>query len=194
MCIMFRRWIQHKIDERLAGVAEADIVRADPDYRSLVWLLYVSLILAGIVAGQYVVPAWRSHLENMPMMDLLTELRTTFTLILLSFSPAALYLIHVGRRTLLLGCYPYPGRKVMFDTPVLRGDAARRRGKAFVALGTVFLVLMALSAVYTFIRMSGWIHNPMFREFYGPATRLVRIHAPITPVAGTVHDQLGAPS
>lgn len=150
-----------------------EMVKADPGYRRGVLTLYAGLVAAGFVAIKYLLPLLRLHYAGLAMMDLLVGLRTLFVVILASFMPAAAYVVHVGRKTLVYECYPYPGRKVMFDTEVVRGTKAQRRGRALVTLGTVCLILTALSMIYTYVRITGWINSPKLRRFYGAPSAFV---------------------
>lgn len=155
---------------RIGACVETDIVKADRRFRDLAFLLYAVIVLAGVAFFRFGLPGIRAYFYTLGVMDALVVMRRIFILLLLSFTPAAVYLIGVGRATIRHGCFPYPGRKVMFDTRVKRGVAARKIGKAFITLGVVFLVLMVLSVVHTYFRMGGWINNELFQKFYGRPT------------------------
>jgi len=161
----------------------AEVVKGDRTYRHMVLGLYAVVLAAGFVAVRYGLPALRAHITRLGMMDQLVALRTLFLVVLVSFSPAAVYLIVVGRRILAHGCYPYPGRRVMFDTEVMRGWRATRNGRILVTLGTVFLVLMTASMIYTYVRMTGWINSPKLRRFWGPPSAFVTAPATGLPEA-----------
>ena len=63
-----------------------------------------------------------------------------------------------GGRIVRAGRYPAPGSKVIRDTPVLHGDAARLRGTAMRVLAAFLLLLSVgtLSAVYRLVaRLEG---------------------------------------
>lgn len=158
-----------------AAPAAPEIIKADRTYRDLVYLLYVTIILTAILFVRYAFPAVRAHFLSMSVMDLLVALRTAFVVLLMSFIPAAIYVIRVGGLVLRHDCYPYPGRKVMFDTTVVRGAKARVMGKSLVGLGVVFLALMVISVLYTLIRYTGWINDPDMRRFWGSPTATVQV-------------------
>jgi len=160
---------------------EAEIIKADKGYRDQIWLLYSGLILAGVLAFKYLIPKGLAHLNELGLMDLLVTLRMLYMVVLVSFIPAAVYLIRVGMRIMEHGCYPYPGRRVMFDTKVIRGETAQKRGKNLIWLGTTFLVLMTISMVFTYLRMGSWINNKEWRRFYGNPSRsaLVIMSVPV---------------
>lgn len=142
-----------------------DMVAADKTYRAIILGVYALIVLFGFIAFRYLIPFGLAYLRALGWKQLLQTLRLVFILLLLSFSPAAIYLIVIGRRILCHGCWPYPGRKVMFDTKVLRGDEARSRGKLMIALGTVFLVLMVACVAYVYIRYTGWLRSPLLKKY-----------------------------
>ena len=118
------------------------------------------------------------HLRSLGMRHLLVMLRALFILILVSFAPAAMYLIAVGRRIVRYRSFPYPGQRVMFDTHMVSGTKAVRRGRALLILGTTFLFLMLVSVIYVYVRITGWLNDPAIKKYlFGERTAVVLIHS-----------------
>jgi hypothetical protein len=145
-----------------------EIVKADRAYRTAVLIAYILIIVLGFVLFKFIVPAGRAYLGTLDWYRLLQTLRWLLILVLVSFAPAAVYLLVVGRRILRHEQWPYPGRKVMFDTTVVRGEEARKRGRRLVRLAVTFLVLMVVVAVYTYFRYTAWLNSPLLGRFWWP--------------------------
>ncbi len=154
-----------------------ETVMADKGYRAVILGVYGLTAVFGFIAIRYLIPSGLSYLRTLGWKELLQTLRLVFILLLLSFSPAAIYVIVIGRRILRHDCWPYPGRKVMFDTKVLHGEEARSRGKLMIALGTVFLVLMVASVAYVYIRYTGWLRSPLLKEYLFHEEVVLRVPA-----------------
>jgi hypothetical protein len=154
---------------------ESEVIKADKKFRDLIWLSYALLTLVIIVSVRWLIPMGMEHMSRMGWHELLVTLRWLLVVILVSPTPAAIYLIRVGMKTLEHDQYPSPGRKVMFDTVVLRGAKARGRGKALIALGTVFFVLMVLCVVYTWARYTHWLNDPIIKKYLFPDSAVVMV-------------------
>lgn len=146
-------------------IERIEVVKANPAYRRLVLIAYALIVAAGFVVFRFLLPMGLSYLGSLGWQQLLVTLRWVFIVMLLCFAPSALYLMYVSRQIYKHDVFPYPGRKVMFDTRVLRGEDARRRARTLMWLGVAFLVLMAISIVYVYVRYTGWLNNPMFRQY-----------------------------
>jgi len=142
-----------------------EIIKADRRFRNTVLLVYAALLLLGIVAWRWLIPMGLRHLSSLGWHDWMITIRAVFSVILVVPAPAAVYCIMVGLKTLESGQYPHPGRRVMRDTAVVRGPSARRRGRALVALGVVFLVFMVVVLVYNWVRYTMWLNDPLFRKY-----------------------------
>jgi hypothetical protein len=158
------------------------IIRGDTAYRKRIYLLYALLVLVGVVAVRWLVPMGLGHLRSLGMRQLLVMLRALFIVILLSFAPAAIYLIVVGRRILKHERFPYPGQRVMYDTRQMTGARARHRGRALLILGTVFLFLMVVSSVYIYVRITGWLNDPVIKRYlFNEQSEVVIVRGPSSP-------------
>ncbi|MBD3243586.1 MAG: hypothetical protein GF331_23555 [Chitinivibrionales bacterium] len=147
------------------GPESNEIATADKTYRAVIFVVYGLIVVFGFITYRYLIPFGLSYLRSLGWKQLLQTLRLVFILLLLSFSPAAVYVIVIGRRILRHDCWPYPGRKVMFDTKVLHGKQAQSRGRLMIALGTVFLVLMVISVTYVYVRYTGWLRSPLLKKY-----------------------------
>ena len=128
----------------------SDIQRADPRARRAALLILVSATVAGglILA---IVTARRSDLEAWVLQDVTGRARVlAWGLTVLTAGPLAgmaVYYWRLGGRVVRARRFPLPGARVVRDTPVLIGDAARQRGRlaqicavGFGAAGVLFVV------------------------------------------------------
>jgi len=58
----------------------------------------------------------------------------------------ALWAWRLGARIVASGRFPPPGTRVVSNTPILTGEAAKRRGRALQWLGVTLLILLLLLA------------------------------------------------
>jgi hypothetical protein len=121
---------------------DTEIVKADRTYRRRLFVAYGVSLLAGAAAIRFGIPFVKHWLGAMPPMQAYRMFEPLLIGFLICFSPAAVYLIVIGRRILRYDAFPYPGMKVIRDTRMLRGPLARRQGWALVGLGGLFLLLM----------------------------------------------------
>jgi hypothetical protein len=119
---------------------------ADPALRRRTWLL-VALVLAVSSMGFFWLQAWIADLESRPppaaLAALLSALRICTVGIVVLLVGCALYLWSFARRVARDGRFPPRGQRVIRDTPILEGTAARRRARILRALA----VLLVLSSV-----------------------------------------------
>ena len=120
---------------------------ADPALRRRTWLL-VALVLAVSSMGFFWLQAWIADLESRPppaaLAALLSALRICTVGIVVLLVGFALYLWRFARRVARDGRFPPHGQRVIRDTPILEGIAARRRARILRALA-VLLVLSSLA-------------------------------------------------
>jgi hypothetical protein len=139
----------------------AEIQRADPATRRRALLAAVVIALAGWAAF-FVLQDWLAGLEDADPVRVRRALESA--MIWASWAACApvavlaLWLWRAGGRVGRAGRYPPPGAKVIRDTPVVHGDAARLRATALKALGLLLGLLSAgtLVAVYRLVaRLEG---------------------------------------
>jgi hypothetical protein len=128
-----------------------ELQRADPKLRAIV----ASLVLAAIVGSVGVFALLREWLEGSSQLprpaaqsQLLTALAWCTGLMCLSLAPFAAYLWRLGAKVVLHAQLPLPGARVLRDTPIIRGGAARRRGRWLQGLAVALLACgIALAVV-----------------------------------------------
>lgn len=128
---------------------EIEIQPADPSARraalAIVGILTVLgfALLVFVIKGRPALTAWLEEDPGTRIRWVLVWLGATTVVPLLGFGA---YLWLVGMRIVHAERYPLPGAKVMRDTPVLSGDAARIRGRFAQALAVLLGVAAALLA------------------------------------------------
>lgn len=120
-----------------------EIQRADSQARSkAIAAVTAGAILGGgglIVLEHY----WQSLVTWLVGSPSRAKLGILVGVIVLGFVPlllAAIWAWRLGARVIREGRHPPEGFKVIRDTPVVQGAAARNRGRALQALGALFVV------------------------------------------------------
>jgi hypothetical protein len=127
-----------------------EIQRADPAALRLKLLVLGCAAVAGVVLISLACsfrPAFAAWAEEKPRARFRLVMEVA---ILLTSGPLfglASYLWHFGRRIRRAERYPPPGFRVMRDTPVATGEAARRHGSRVQILAVLIAVAAVLSAV-----------------------------------------------
>lgn len=127
-------------------MADGEVVPADPDARrKRMWI--GAFLVVGAVFLFFALVWFQARLDALvaevrgagpaAAMQAVEQIRimTVGLLVVAGAVPlvAGLYLGAIARRILEAGRYPYPGMTVLSDTPLLTGDAARRRGHRTLA-------------------------------------------------------------
>jgi len=126
------------------------VLKADPAYRRRALLVYaVGLPLAVmlfVLLRHWGLPMLVEHLRRSG--DGALRLFKVLGIVSLAIPlGASVYLFRLGRRIQLTEQVPLPGTKVIRDTPVVSGPAARRLGTTIVALSVAAALLVAVVAV-----------------------------------------------
>lgn len=127
----------------------SDIQPADPRARRLALLIVAVAAAAGFLligsAGslQPDLEAWIAEEPRGRLRLLMLAAILATSAPLLGF---AAYFWGLGQRILRAQRYPPPGMTVVRDTPVVTGEAARRRGRIVRALAAAFAVIAVLLA------------------------------------------------
>jgi hypothetical protein len=146
-----------------AGVTD-EIIRADPRARKTA----LAIVLVGAVVGAAAIGWLGPALERWtPLSDepLPSEIRLAcwvflglVTLLALPVAAFGLYAIRIGRLVREAGRYPPQGMRLVRDTRVLVGPAARLMGKGQILIGAVLIVcsiLLVLVSTYGVMRLLG---------------------------------------
>jgi len=137
--------------------------KADPHSRRAA----VAIVGGGTIVGVILITVarrFRPEFEAWLKEDLSDRLIfVVVTMTILTTGPLlglAAYVWHLGRRVLRAERYPPPGLRVIHDTPVVTGPAARRRGR-WLQLYAVVLGLAALLLVFFIWRLFAALRLPL---------------------------------
>ncbi len=136
-----------------SDLTQPDIVKADKHFR--IKVIFIVVILLGVYFGP--VAMGLAHLRDYLLswaMEVPDEIPNRLVLVAqgatvfrMSFIIAVgIYCIIFGKKILAYGQIPLPGRRVIFDTQIVRGDEARKKGRIFVVVG-VFVILLGLGVI-----------------------------------------------
>jgi hypothetical protein len=134
------------------------ILRADPETRRKALYVTGLLTIFGIAVIELGLPRLKSYLGTLPPKDAIQVLNICMSLIFLSLIPWMICFYRFGRKVIESSQCPPPGVKVVRDTVVHTGVAARRRGTMLV-VGSVFVILIALFASLYFPYMMTKMFN-----------------------------------
>lgn len=127
-----------------------EILPADPGARRRALTLVVVGGAAGILAIEYLLPWARGRLAqavydgSVPRSAICKSVLMGLMVVATSVAGFGVYAFRLGRRVLSEERFPPAGTKVVRDTRVLRGRAARILGRA-QAINGALLVLLALA-------------------------------------------------
>ena len=129
----------------------AEIQKADPRVQRTGLVIVGAGAILGVLLMS-VAASLRPDFEAWVRQDLNVRVRMViFALTLLTAGPAlgmAGYFWHLGYRIIRTERYPPPGLRVVRDTLVVSGEAARRRGRLLQALGAVTALASLLLAFF----------------------------------------------
>ena len=135
-----------------------DLLRADLPLRRTTWIVLGIAGLACVVA-LVAFQRWLGGFgEDVPIADLVARMNKLIAIALtgsaLCFAVLAWLAARTSRRAVETGQWPAPDARVIRDTPVRRGLAARRIARQFEIAGIV-LLLLALGAGAMSLRLFG---------------------------------------
>lgn len=119
------------------------VLKADPEYRRKVILLYAVAIVLGYIIIQWGLPAFDSFLKQKSPAEALHVLMVSVSVLFLSILPWSVYMFRYAQRILKTGKYPPAGAKVIRDTEILEGEPAHRKAYVIIVL-SLFLAMIAL--------------------------------------------------
>jgi hypothetical protein len=127
------------------------ILEADPEYRRRVLWLYLACVLIGCGLLLWGLPLLQTQRERYVKArgpaEALRLLQVLVALLFVPGLPMASYLYRFARRIQDSGQFPPPGAKVLRDTHIVEGAAARQRGSRLVVASIVLAVLSVVGMV-----------------------------------------------
>ena len=140
-------------------MSEPEIQRADAGARRRAALIVVCAAVAGAILIA-LARTYRPALERWITQDpdqVGSRLRLAFSILAVVSSGSLLgfaaYFWRLGMRVVHAEQIPPPGLAVLRDTPIVRGSAARRRGR-FIQVVAVMLTLLAVLIAVLFSRIA----------------------------------------
>jgi hypothetical protein len=120
------------------------LLKADPQSRRKLVNIYVVIFIVGFIIIQWGLPEFKAFANQKKPREAVHVLLVTVSICFLSVLPMAIYVYRYGQRILKAGQCPPPGEKVIRDTNIIEGDAARRRGQMLIMLS----LLLALASLF----------------------------------------------
>ncbi len=123
------------------------MLRADPQARRGALLALAAVLVIGVVTIAWGLPAATDYLKRQPPAEALRILQWLALAAFVPMIPFGYFTWRHGQRILASGQFPPPGTRVIVDTPIVTGRAARARGAALRTLAVLLAVLGAAGAV-----------------------------------------------
>lgn len=123
------------------------VLRADPEARRRALIALAAVAAVAVITAVWGLPAAAESLKRQPPPQALRILQGLALAAFLPAIPLGYFTWRHGQRILHGGQFPPPGARVIADTPVVTGRAARARGFALKSMGALLAVLGAVGAV-----------------------------------------------
>lgn len=124
------------------------IQKADPAHRRKFFVLFVAMTVIGLAAIQWGVPLLQENIANQEPESAIRLVQLLLSLMFVPMVPMAYYTYRLAMRVNNSQQFPPPGMKVIRDTQILQGKAARRRGNQLLAASILLGVAAFIGLVY----------------------------------------------
>lgn len=127
------------------------ILKADPATRRKTFVLLVGITALGYAVIQWGLPELQHYIEQSESKEeALGLLQLILVLSLLPLLPVAFFIYRIARRTLSSGQFPPPGTKVIHDTVIIEGKAAKRKGYQLMLISLLLAISTLVGALYIY--------------------------------------------
>lgn len=125
-----------------------EILRADTNYRRKAIKVYFMMVVIGIFIIGYVFPEFMSYVEKKPLDERFDIMLNLLEILMLSVLPIGIYPCYYAWAIYKSDQFPPTGHKVIRDTVILRGKAARLKAFVLICCGLVIVFMAILGATY----------------------------------------------
>jgi hypothetical protein len=122
------------------------VAPADPAYRRNAIACFVVMIAIGAAALLWGRPVFIDWLASQDPRDAVRAMQISFAAAFVPAIPMGLALLRLSRRIRASGQFPPPGMRVLVDTVIVTGAAARRQARGFLAVA-VFICLASVTGM-----------------------------------------------
>ena len=127
---------------------ENKIVRTDKRFRNIIAVVYGAIFAGGIPFAVFALPPLLHKINRLHIQTSIFIGETVIIAFLLCFIFPALYLFSIGIKIKLHSRFPYPGMKVMRDTPVVTGKKAIAKARMLMYLGILAVVVSVAGSLH----------------------------------------------
>jgi hypothetical protein len=124
------------------------ILKADLEYKRRWLLLYAAMAITVFGIALWGLPALMEHLQAKAPADALRFIQIVLIILFAPLLLMAYSLYRIARRIQASGQCPPPGVKVIRDTEILEGNAARRKGRLLFVSSILLFTAAFLGMVY----------------------------------------------
>ena len=140
------------------------IIKADKKYRKSIMVLYFAILTGCTVFTLLVLPALVYKFKHLPLQSSFIIGEIVIITFLLLFIVPSIYLIAIGKKTKMHTQFPYPGMKVMRDTPLITGKKAIGRANKLIYFGYCASVLSIVSSIHVHFIFLRITHSELLRQ------------------------------
>ncbi|MDJ0704886.1 MAG: hypothetical protein QNJ46_16515 [Leptolyngbyaceae cyanobacterium MO_188.B28] len=124
------------------------ILKADPEYRRKCLLLYGALAAVGLALAHWGAPLLKAWILGKELSEAIRLLQVLLGLMGLPLLLMAYYSYRLARKAIASSQFPPPGMKVLRDTEILEGPAARRKGRQLWVVSIALALIAVIGSVY----------------------------------------------
>jgi hypothetical protein len=143
---------------------EVEIIKTDKHFRNRVIALYFTILAGGALFITQWMPRVLTMVSHLHQHSSIFIGETVVIGFLLCFIFPAVYLISIGRKIKLHGQFPYPGMKVMMDTPVISGKKAIAKANVLMYFGACAVVFSIAGSIHMYFVFQKIAHSALLMQ------------------------------
>lgn len=124
------------------------ILKADSRLRRKVLLLYIAFAVLGLGTIYWLTPLFEEHVKEQGLREAKRSVQFLIVLLFMPVLGMAYYMRRLAKKVLASGQCPPPNTRVLRDTEILEGDAARRQGQSLLILSAMIGAVALVGIVY----------------------------------------------
>jgi hypothetical protein len=123
-----------------------EILKAAPAARRNAILSGIVAVIFGILFLTWFMPLFLEYLDTLPTNESIRIAISSIALLSVIPLSIGLFFLKQGLKILKAESFPPPGTKVLRDTPIIKGEKARWRGKVLIVVLIIILVCGVFNA------------------------------------------------
>jgi hypothetical protein len=143
---------------------EIRIIKTDKRFRNLIIWLYGVIFVGGAFFAVFALPSLLYNINHLHLQTSISVSETVFITFILCFIFPAFKLIRIGRKIKLHAQFPFPGMKVIRDTPVITGKKAIAKANMLIYFGAFAVIISILGSLHLHFAFQKIAHSELIRQ------------------------------